>query len=167
MGGRIVSSPVFAAKAASDSLCSEKNPLPIFTATILKRKLYVVTSLELVNQIQRNAKTISFSPFVTMTAEKLSQLPQEKVSLFKKSKEREGCAADTISAVEGALRQVDLDGMMPSMLDTLGDSIDKLPLNEPIELHKWVRHCITIGSTRSIYGPHNPFHDKAVENAFW
>ena len=151
----------------SDGSCSEKNPLPIFTATILKRKLYVVTSLELVNQIQRNAKTISFSPFVTMTAEKLSQLPQEKVSLFKKSEKREGCAADTISAVEGALRQADLDEMMPSMLDTLKDSIDKLSLGEPTDLHAWVRHCITIGSTRSIYGPQNPFHDKAVEDAFW
>ena len=126
-----------------------------------------MTSLDLVNSVHRNAKTLSFAPFVTMTAEKLSCLRPKHVSLFKKYDGREGLANDTILAVENSLHQADVDNLNVPMLDCLKNIIDKASSGRDYKLHAWVRHLVTQGSTRALYGPQNPFNTQAVEDAFW
>ncbi|TGJ76590.1 hypothetical protein E0Z10_g10866 [Xylaria hypoxylon] len=36
-----------------------------------------------------------------------------------------------------------------------------------IKLNEWLRHHITLVTTDTVYGPHNPFQSKEVESAFW
>lgn len=143
--------------------------MPIFTAGLLNKKFYVVTSLDLVKSIQRNPKTLSFLPFLTMTADKLSSLQPEQVQLFEKHQGRSGLAEDTIVGVEASLRQANVDALNVPTLDCLKSMIDQVLLsgNGHVKLHAWIRHVITRSTTKAVYGPEDPFVDSSVESAFW
>ncbi|KAL9121512.1 MAG: hypothetical protein Q9187_001932 [Circinaria calcarea] len=146
-----------------------KHKLPIFTAGLLNKKFYVVTSLDLVSSIQKKSKAFSFLPFLTMTAEKVSGLPPEQVKLFTKHQGRTGLAEDTITGVEATLRQADVDALNVPMLECLKSMTDEVMLSGSghCKLHAWLRHLITQSTTKAIYGADNPFDDLAVESAFW
>jgi len=34
-------------------------------------------------------------------------------------------------------------------------------------LFEFIRHKITLATTESVYGPHNPFKDIEIEKSFW
>ncbi|EKG16279.1 Cytochrome P450 [Macrophomina phaseolina MS6] len=36
-----------------------------------------------------------------------------------------------------------------------------------VELLEWFRHQFSLSSTNAMYGPHNPFKDRKVEDGFW
>ena len=36
-----------------------------------------------------------------------------------------------------------------------------------IELIRWVKHELTLAISVCVYGPGNPFRERAVEDAFW
>lgn len=39
--------------------------------------------------------------------------------------------------------------------------------SKKIGLYSWLRDAITTATTRSVYGPMNPYDDKTVADAFW
>lgn len=104
-----------------------------------------------------------------MTAEKLSSLSPEQVEMFKKRDGQAGLAEETITGVEASLKQSDVDELNVKMLDSVKSIIDDIPVGHlsHCKLHAWVRHAITQGSTRAIYGPNNPFNDQSIEDSFW
>ena len=135
----------------------------------MKKKFYIITSLELLTSVQRNSKTLSFLPFVTLTAEKLSEVPVEHVKLFNAHNGNDGLAHKTVEATEASLRQKDVEDLSVPLLECLNAMMDGLLEvgNDRHKLHQWTRHAVTQGATRAIYGPYNPFNQRAVEDAFW
>lgn len=130
----------------------------------------MVSSLPLISAVHRNSKTISFTPFIKLAAERLSGLDKEALKQFDQDKQRLGLSLDTVKAVEHALHP-DRDGasMNLSMLTHLKDLLDEAAMgkDKPQDLLALVKHAITQASTRAMYGPLNPFLDKEVEDAFW
>jgi hypothetical protein len=57
------------------------------------------------------------------------------------------------------------------MILEIGKSLDLLqPVGEEsrtIGMYAWLRDAITTATTRSVYGPMNPYDDKDIADAFW
>ncbi|KAL8775481.1 MAG: hypothetical protein Q9203_003801 [Teloschistes exilis] len=64
-----------------------------------------------------------------------------------------------------------LDGLNRVMIQNIAGSLESLrPIDgQPsrIGLAEWSRHEVTLATTNSVYGEHNPFKDPKVEQAFW
>jgi hypothetical protein len=61
----------------------------------------------------------------------------------------------------------DLDAMNRVMAEKIVDAMDGLKEERTVGLFEFIRHEITLATTDSIYGPHNPFKDIEIENSFW
>lgn len=64
-----------------------------------------------------------------------------------------------------------LDEMNRVMIQEIANSLDALQPAKgearTVGLYTWLRDAITIATTRSVYGPMNPYEDKAIADAFW
>lgn len=142
---------------------------------MLGGRTYVVNSPDLVIAVQRNSKTLSFTPLIAHSAERIT-LPSKEAwaALMKNLDGKEGdwgLNADTHKGMYAALAPgKDLDDMNRAMAKSVSASLDKLCRDEEtttIDLMEWVRHEITMASTNAAYGPNNPFRDPEVERGFW
>lgn len=65
----------------------------------------------------------------------------------------------------------DLDAMNRAMAQGVTVAMDRLSCNQTggnvIGLLEFIKHEITLATTDSVYGPHNPFNDPVVENGLW
>ncbi|KAK4694388.1 hypothetical protein P7C71_g3193, partial [Lecanoromycetidae sp. Uapishka_2] len=139
-------------------------------------KLYVITSTELISAVQRQPKALAFPPVGVKFA----------MSLAGSSKEANAIATNNINGEEGdyglsmdfnkviypALSPgKPLEAMYNIIIPQIEASLDKLRVEKSkgitIGLIRWVRHELTVAITDCVYGPGNPFKDRAVEDAFW
>ena len=63
-----------------------------------------------------------------------------------------------------------LEAMNRIMIPSIKEAVDKLRMDgggKRIVLGRWIRHELSRAITDSVYGPMNPFKDRAVEDAFW
>lgn len=67
-----------------------------------------------------------------------------------------------------------LEAMNRVMIPSIRKALDKLRMDggrdgggRRIVLARWIRHELSRAITDSVYGPMNPFKDRAVEDAFW
>ena len=139
-------------------------------------KLYVITSPELIGAVQRQPKALAFPPIGVKFA----------LSLAGSSKEAKSIATSNINGEDGdyglsmEFNKVTYPALSPGkpleamyriIIPQITASLDSLRAEkrngETIELTHWVRQELTIAITDCVYGPSNPFKDKAVEEAFW
>ncbi|MCJ1405113.1 hypothetical protein MMC11_008339 [Xylographa trunciseda] len=145
-----------------------KYHLPIYTVGLLRRKAYIVTSLDLVNSVHKNYATLDFTPFVKTTAQKLSGLQPEHLKLFDKHDGREGLSEATITGIEAALKQSDADDLSVPILKEIVPVMEAVTSQTgPCKLHASLRHMVTLSSSIAFYGPQNPLNSREVEDAFW
>lgn len=145
------------------------HPLPAYTLDLFYVKLYVVNSASLVAAVQRNHKTISFDPFLTAAANRLSGITGDGLKLLQETENGGGGINNKVlHSMHPALLGSGLDIMNKNMIKILKASIDELePDQTSIDLHLWCRHAIAVASTDAVYGPLNPYKDPAVESALW
>jgi hypothetical protein len=64
---------------------------------------------------------------------------------------------------------IHLDAMNRVMLGSIAQTFAQLQEKVPttVRLLGWVNHQITLATTGSVYGPHNPYKDPQLEAAFW
>ncbi|KAL8948350.1 MAG: hypothetical protein Q9222_005460 [Ikaeria aurantiellina] len=155
---------------------SKKYPLPVFTLQTLGKRIYVVNSPDLISAVQKNAKVLSFNPFVSFMSPKIFDCGEEGMRIINENLDGEkgpwGLLLDISKGMHNALAPSDsLDWMTRIMLNKMQSFIDPLGAGEKdveIDLYKWVRTAFTVSSTEAIYGPKNPFnHIPDLENAFW
>ncbi|KAL8983471.1 MAG: hypothetical protein Q9205_002302 [Flavoplaca limonia] len=155
---------------------STKHPLPAFTLQTLGKKVYVVNSPDLIAAVQKNAKALSFNPFVSFVSPRIFDAGDEANAIIHDNIDGEkgpwGLLHDTSRGMHIALAPSDsLDWMTKTMLTKLEEHIEPLGVgNDEVEvdLYKWVRKGITVASTEAVYGPKNPFnHKPELEDAFW
>ncbi|KAL8709343.1 MAG: hypothetical protein Q9220_005936 [cf. Caloplaca sp. 1 TL-2023] len=155
---------------------SKKYTLPVFTLQTLGKRIYVVNSPDLISAVQKNAKVLSFNPFVSFMSPKIFDCGEEGMRAINENIDGEkgpwGLLVDTSRGMHNALAPSDsLDWMTRTMLDKMQSFIDPLEAGEKgmeIDLYKWVRTAFTVSSTEAVYGPKNPFnHIPGLEDAFW
>lgn len=134
----------------------------------------VVNSPELVVAVHRYS-AVSVVPIFMEFTRRVSRPSKIALDILQNNLNAEngslGYSVDIIKTMHGALSTgPDLDRMNAVMVDHLSiqtATLDALTQFRPIPLFDWVRHCVSLASTYSVYGPRNPFEDSKVENAFW
>ncbi|KAL8815366.1 MAG: hypothetical protein Q9223_005485, partial [Gallowayella weberi] len=169
-------------------LLSTKYPLPVFTLQTLGRKVYVVNSPDLISAVQKNAKTLTFDPFVSFVSPRIFDAGDHAMAVINDNLDGEkgqwGLLSDVSRGMHTALAPGEsLDWMTRTMLNKLEESIEPLGENDDgteIDLYRWVRKAFTVAGTEAgrymapvdislqVYGPKNPFnHNPELEDAFW
>lgn len=156
--------------------CSAKCKAPIYTLNVLSKKLYVVTSPELVAAVSRNSKSLSFNPFISEIGMRLTRPDEPTRAIIKDNINGErgqwGYVLEVHDLTVTALGPgKDLDLIAHAMLVQTAahlQSSDAKFAKRPIKLYAWSRHLFTMCSTAALYGPDNPFNTQPeLEEAFW
>ncbi len=138
--------------------------------------MYVVTTPELIQAIQKQPKNLAFAPIEAMVAIKLCGSSTEAKKLVMTNVNGDegdwGLLHDTYSMIYATLKPgPELDAMNRAMIQNLAKALDDLRPPDgkraQIKLAKWVCGCITAATTNSAYGPRNPFKSEDVVNGFW
>lgn len=145
-------------------------------------RIYVVTDPSLAAAIQRNAKVLSFTPLIPDITKRVLGLDDETVKAIRQNLDPEpgdprGFLADIHDVVYGALGPGQyLNSLSCEASQELCQQLRDFAVTfhtsgsqaSPVDLLQWIRHVVTVGSARYLYGPHNPIaEDPELESAFW
>ncbi|EGD95163.1 hypothetical protein TESG_02655 [Trichophyton tonsurans CBS 112818] len=145
-------------------------PSPIFSMSMLNKKLYVVTSAALVSTIQRSAKFISFEPFLNEVADWLAGIKGDGLKLLQEPIKGGGSLSSAmVHAMATAISGTSLDKMNNTMISFLQVSMEELSTaaEDPIDLYAWCRDAMTTASSEAVWGAKNPLRSKEVQDTFW
>ncbi len=138
-------------------------------------KIYVVTTPALIQSIQKHPKILAFAPIEAKFSSRVCGSSKEAHGILMKNVAGDegdwGLSIDSYAAMRAALAPgPDLDEMNRVMFQNIADYVDDLSTyGRPVKrrLAQWLRNTITIATTNSVYGPRNPYEDRAVQEAFW
>lgn len=157
-------------QSRTDPPNSKKYPMyPIMTLDLLFTKFYVISSPELMLAAQRNHKTISFEPFLEITAKNLASIndPKSLNLLREEAAGGHGLGNKILHAMVPALTGKPLDTLNMQMTRLIRPLIDQLGETRTLDLYKWCKEAIVCASTDAAYGPLNPYKDPGVVAAWW
>ncbi|RYP40971.1 hypothetical protein DL767_001287 [Monosporascus sp. MG133] len=155
---------------------SQQTDSPIFTMPLPGQKMYVVTKPELVQTVQKQHKTLAFPPIEAKFASKVCGASLEAQAILAKNVNGDegdfGLSMESYAATRAALKPgSQLDDMNRIMIQEIAKSLDLLQSakgeSRQVGIYAWLRDAITTATTRSVYGPMNPYDDKAIADAFW
>jgi hypothetical protein len=160
---------------------SNKNE-PIFTLPVPGSRIYVVTEPSLAAAVQRNSRIMSFTPLIPDITKRVLGLDREAVKLIRQNLDPEpgearGFLADMHDMVGkslgpgnylGALSCEASDELRLQLVEYASSLKAMDRQAEPVDLLKWVRHFVTAGTARFLFGPENPMaQEPDLEEAFW
>ncbi|KAK4120030.1 putative cytochrome P450 [Parathielavia appendiculata] len=155
---------------------SEQTGVPIFTMALPGQKMYVVTRPDLIQTIQKQHKVLAFPPIEAKFASTVCGASKHAQDILAKNvngdEGEHGLSMESYAAMREALRPgPQLDDMNRHMIQEIAVALDALQpapgKTKIIGMYAWLRDTITTATTRSVYGPMNPYDDKAVADAFW
>ncbi|KUI54984.1 25-hydroxycholesterol 7-alpha-hydroxylase [Cytospora mali] len=154
---------------------SKQIDAPIFTVSLPGQKIYIVTKPELIQQIQKQHRTLAFPPIEANFATIVLGLSKEGQAVLARNLNGDegghGLSMETYAAMRTALHPGPaLDDMNRAMLAEINQSLDDLAPtdgNKQFGLFAWLRDNLTLATTRAVYGPLNPFDDREIRDAFW
>ena len=139
---------------------------------MLSGKVYIVTSPDLVNAVNRNSKKIAFNPFVAMLGKRITGHDEDTSRIVQHNLNGEhgrGYVIDVHDRIVSSLAPgKDLQQTTKAMLSHLPTYFDALGPDAELNLFEWTRYTVTMCSTRALYGSDNPFdRDSRFVNSFW
>ncbi|KAJ3486353.1 hypothetical protein NLG97_g6638 [Lecanicillium saksenae] len=155
---------------------------PIFTLPVPGSRIYVVTDPSLAAAIQRNSKALSFTPLIPDITKRVLGLDDETVRVVRQNLDPEpgdprGFLADMHDLVYGSLgpghylndlsceASQELCTQLRSLQARLQTGSAPGPTTDLLAL---VRHIVTAGTARYLFGEVNPISDDPnLERAFW
>lgn len=144
--------------------------------TLPGQKMYVVTKPDLIQTVQKQHKTLAFPPIEAKFASKVCGASLEAQAILSKNVNGDegdfGLSMESYAAMRAALKPgAQLDDMNRVMVQEIAKSLDILQPakgeSRTIAMNSWLRDTITTATTRSVYGPMNPYDDKEIADAFW
>ncbi|KAK0621945.1 putative cytochrome P450 [Bombardia bombarda] len=167
--------PPLAPNPFPSSATYNQTSAPIFTISLPGQKMYVVTKPELVQSVQKQHKILAFPPIEAKFASKICGVSLEAQAILNKNvngdEGEHGLSMESYAGMRDALKPgSQLDDMNRAMISEIAESIDLLQPAKgescTIGMYAWLRDAITSATTRSVYGPLNPYDDKEVADAF-
>lgn len=143
-------------------------------------RIYVVAEPSLAAAVQRNAKTLSFTPLVPDITRRVLGLDEETVEIVRRNLDpgpgdARGFLADIHEMVYGLLgpgpylNSLSCQATQELCLQLNGAATslqgDDLPV---VDLLAWIRHLVIVGTANYLLGPRNPIvQQPELEDAFW
>ena len=140
------------------------------------QKMYIVTSPDLIQKIQRQPKILAFAPIEAKFANQVCGVSAEAREILMKNVNGEhgewGLSVESYEAMRVALKPgASLDDMNRLMMKNIATALDTLtPKGNKtvrVNLFQWARETVSIATTNSAYGKLNPFQEKKVLENFW
>ena len=140
------------------------------------QKMYVATTPELIQKVQKQHKTLAFPPVAAKFASKVCGTSREAQAILGVNVNGDegdfGLSMESAAAIRNALKPGPLlDDLNHAMIQEITKALDLLEpprgQSREIGMYAWLRAAITTATTRSVYGPLNPYNDKSVADAFW
>lgn len=140
------------------------------------QKMYVVTKPELIQTVQKQHKILAFPPIEAKFASTVCGASLEAQKILGKNVNGDegdfGLSMESYTAMRAGLKPgSELDDMNRVMIQEIAKSLDLLQPTKSesrtVGMYTWLRDAITTATTRSVYGPMNPYDDKAIADAFW
>lgn len=133
-------------------------------------RIYVVTDPALAAAVQRNSKALSFAPLLPQITRRVLGLSPATVEIVSRGLDPEPGEApgfiadiqDMVGAHLGPGRDLaDLTGLaareLTSQVRAYVRTVERMDgRQEVVPLLDWVRHFVTVGTARFLYGPRNP-----------
>ncbi|KAI1298850.1 cytochrome P450 [Xylaria venustula] len=146
--------------------------LPIYTLRLPFARLYVVNSPQLVQTLQRRTRTISFAPIMVRMASTIMGLSTHAVEVIgEKHLDDHGFIHQFTQNLRATLNPgPKLDTLNRKSVQIIAASLDKLSRSKtPLKLNMvdWIYKEVMIATTEGVYGPHNPFKEPTVQEAFF
>lgn len=138
--------------------------------------MYIITQADLIQKAQKQHKSLSFPHIEAQFVNTLCGSSSEAKAILDQGlvqlENDQGLFHDLHTGMREALAPgPGLNWMNRVMIREVLDSLNELPSDSkqktPLSLGKWLRQTITRVTSRSVYGPQNPFEDKEVVDAFW
>ncbi|KAK0673550.1 cytochrome P450 [Cercophora samala] len=148
---------------------------PIFTVPLPGQKMYVVSSPDLIQSIQKQHRAFSIDPILMKFSSIIAGSSKEADDILMKNVDGEdgehGVAHESHIALKEGTKPANIDEMNRDMLREVATSLDILepPVGQTkkIKLYSWLRTTLTSATTKAVYGPLNPYDDQSVADAFW
>ena len=140
---------------------------------MLNVKMYVVPSVEWTNAVDRNSKTLALNPFIAQVGKRITGHDEATSRIVQHNLNGENGPGYVTEIHDGTVASLapgpGLEKMTTEMLGEAWPYFERLGNNGQIELYAWIKHVVTMCSTRAIYGPENPFnqHPERYVKAFW
>lgn len=138
--------------------------------------MYVVTTPELIQAIQKQPKALAFPPIEAKFASRVCDSSAEAHKILMTNVNGDegdwGLSMESYAAMRAALAPgPHLDKMNRVMIENIAAALDRLTASDAkptkLGLASWLRSSVTAATTNSVYGPQNPFKEQAVEDGFW
>ncbi|CAG7555762.1 unnamed protein product [Fusarium equiseti] len=152
-------------------LVSAEQPHPIFTIDMSGQKNYIVTSPELVQAVQRNTTSLSFSPAMIPAFRRMMGFDEAGIELIFRD-------AHTEKGMYGEIHRVQKASLLPgtSSLDELCTVIrskqlaivNDMPSSQTIDLYAWVQDLFMRTNNSACFGEKDPFTlNTSLNSTFW
>ncbi|XP_044724297.1 cytochrome p450 domain-containing protein [Hirsutella rhossiliensis] len=148
----------------------DKYGLPIYTLRMPGARIYVVNSTALIPVVQRQFRTVAFTPFAARAfkfAMGGSKTANDIIAVD--MTEDHGYLMSFDKAIHPAVTPGPaLDAMNLASIQNVAASLDELRRQGPstISMFKWIQHAVLLSTTDAVYGPQNPYKDPAMEAAW-
>jgi len=132
--------------------------------------MYVVNSTALIPVIQRQFRTLAFTPIEARSAE--YAMGGSKTATEILAKDMTGDKGYLMSFAKyihpSVTPGMKLDDMNWESVKVISASMDEVRKVDPfsVKMFEWIRHEIVMATTEGVYGHQNPFRDSAVELAW-
>lgn len=135
------------------------------------QKNYIVTSPELVQAVQRNTTSLSFSPAMIPAFRRMMGFDEEGIELIFRD-------AHTETGMYGEIHKVQRASLLPGTTSLeelcslvrgkLMRVINESPPNQKIGLYSWVRDHFMRTNNSACFGEQDPFTlNPALNDTFW
>jgi hypothetical protein len=151
---------------------SERYKLPIYTIRLPGARLYVINATSLIPSVQRQHKVLAFPPLEAKLAMNVCGSSKTTNEILNTNVNGDegfwGYSVTHYKALHPPLFPgPGLDAMNRVMAQKVMGSLDSIQSSKTIKLFDFIKQEITLATTDSVYGQHNPFQDPAVVDSFW
>lgn len=142
----------------------------MYTLRVMGSRIYVVNSFSLISVVQKYYRTISWAPYMGHAIRWMTGTSKSTNDIM---------ARDIVSdngfffgikkhAFKALAPGPSLDILNASAIRAFADQIDVLAEERlhQVSLFAWVRRQIILATTDAVYGPHNPFRTRSVQEAW-
>ena len=150
----------------------EGNKLPIYTLRLPTVRLYIINATGLIPALQRQWRTISFTPIMASAGHAALGMSQTATDILRKDVTSD--SNSVVSLMPILTRTMapgpSLDFIVRKAAEVMAIGVAKLGRDDgastTINLYEWTRHEILIATTEAVFGPKNPYRDSEVESAW-
>lgn len=140
---------------------------------MLSGKVYVVTSPELVNAVNRSSRSLAFNPFIAQLGKRITghdEITSRIVQHNLNGEHGPGYVTEIHDKTNAVLADSkNIEQITSMMLEEMQSYLHQAQQKVDFHLFAWLRTAVTRSSTTAVYGQGNPLakdQDK-LDEAFW